>query len=80
MPYIDPKRRRFVRQNGPETPGELNYLICYHANELYKKLGGDYHARSHVRAAITDASDEFYRRVMAQYEDEKCKQNGDVFT
>ena len=38
-----------------------------------------YTTASHIRAGFDDASAEWYRRVMAPYEDIKCTENGDVY-
>lgn len=83
MPYIEPHRRTILDHDlGPliehiQVPGELNYVISrilsHHTD------GGRYHDLSRWRAAVNDASDEFYRRVMVEFENGKCRENGDVY-
>jgi hypothetical protein len=43
----------------------------YDEEESYARL-------SAIRGAISDASDEFYRRVMVPYEEAKIVEHGDV--
>lgn len=79
MPYIKRDRRPFVLRDGPNNAGELNFLICSKARELGQKLGGDYSAHNAIYGAMLAAAAEYYRRVVAPYEDTKIKENGDVF-
>jgi hypothetical protein len=83
MPYIKQDDRARVLRDGPRTPGELNFLISFHANQMLRMVTHgkppSYHERSAIRAAITDASDEFYRRKMADYEDGAKHRNGDCY-
>lgn len=58
-----------------KVPGELNYLI----SRVLAQHQDGYHDMSAWRAAVIDAAEEYYRRVMAPYEDRKCKENGDVY-
>lgn len=87
MPYIPEKERRpidtvladlikYVR-----TPGQFNYVISRLLEHFVwtDSAGVGYAAMSRWRAAVTDAAEEFYRRVMAPYEDRKAKENGDVY-
>jgi hypothetical protein len=89
MPYIKQAQRR-VLDNEPvidvashitldSITGEFNYVISTIANELVQTYGRSYKVMSAIRAAMEDASAEFYRRVMAPYEDEKIAENGDVY-
>ena len=89
MPYIDPILRKdldpsieqlYVALDSLPTefiPGCLNYIISKLSFKLIARDRG-YATMSCVRGAIGDAYDEFYRRLMIPYEDEKIKQNGDV--
>lgn len=61
-----------------DTTGEFNYAVTTLATRLTEKWGVDYSTCSRVRAVFTDASDEYYRRLMAPYEDKKIEANGDV--
>lgn len=57
--------------------GIFNYVICRIGWKLLEKEG--YIKLSGIRAAMDDASDEWYRRLMGPYEDKAIKKNGDVF-
>lgn len=62
-----------------DEQGDLNYFITRVGVHLLALQGMGYSTASHIRAAFDDASAEWYRRVMAPYEDEKCEENGDVY-
>lgn len=85
MPYIDPRDRERLDQeliplldpgHGPQTEGELNYcitrLLCTSALRRYADFNG-------ILGVLEAAKQEFYRRVVAPYEDEKVRVNGEVF-
>jgi len=85
MPYIpQDKRGKFntylnsiARQF--EEKGELTYTIYYLMLKwLEMQEKQNYCARSDTRASAQDAVDEFYRRMMADYEDKAIKRNGDI--
>lgn len=81
MPYIDVDRREELTEGGdsPQTTGELNFLIT-HQLEKYRLTGGDsYSTFNAILGAIESAKQEFYRRVVAPYEDEKQRKKGDVY-
>lgn len=77
MPYI----RQDLRDTCviPNTPGELNYLITRLLLEYCEKHGQCYSTYNDCLGALTGAQLEFYRRVVAPYEDQKIKENGDVY-
>ena len=93
MPYIKQSDRQIydhsitrlanilatVDEDGPNLTGELNYVISKLLAEILKIRGKSYGRMSALRAALDDASMEFYRRVMANYEDLKIEENGDVY-
>ena len=91
MPYITKGRRpdfeyelnSLAYKIKLHEPGELSYIISSLLARLVTKEninGGINYARlSKWRGVIIDASDEFYRRVMAPYEDIKQEENGDVY-
>jgi hypothetical protein len=90
VPYIKQHQRekinveiRRLGEAAREMPGFseqkgaiLNYIICSLAVEFIDRKS--YIEMSLVRSAMIDAADEFYRRLMAPYEDEKIKGNGDI--
>ena len=83
MPYIDEKSRAALdpKIDGlqPDTAGDLNYTITRLCLAWFRRNGGRYLQVAIVMGTFICAAFEFYRRVAAPYEDEKIKQNGDVF-
>jgi hypothetical protein len=86
MPYIAQQRRDDMDMGEltPQTPGDLNYAITKAINDylqdrtLYK---GDYSYvdLNDILGALEGAKLEFYRRVVAPYEEQKRFDNGDVY-
>lgn len=82
MPYIKEEQRaslgeRFI--NGAEDAGELNYVLTKTILNYFKWNGGRYQQINDVIGALEGAKLEFYRRIVAPYEDSKIKENGDVY-
>jgi hypothetical protein len=83
MPYI----KSYIRKDidfktdhlNPRCAGELNYLFSMIAKQYLENTGKSYQTCNDVLGALDGASKEFYRRVVAPYEDEKLKENGDVY-
>jgi hypothetical protein len=82
MPYIESERRSELRSGGwrPQTPGELNYVITKYCTEFIEEYGTSYNTLNAVLGVLSAAQLELYRRVVAPYEDVKCKENGDAYT
>ena len=89
MPYIDLERRKHIKididmtvDGKPLTPGDLNYIftkIITNYLRMKRHLGKvGYAEMSVIRGVLADVSEEFYRRVMAPYEDQKMAATGDV--
>lgn len=85
MPYI-PKRQRnklepiirpLMEKAADLTKGEINYIITRLIARKYHLSG--YAEISEGASVLQDVRDEWVRRVIAPYEDKKCKENGDVF-
>lgn len=79
MPYIRTEDRHRVVMNGPSNVGELNYAITRLLVEYVEAAGLRYVTINDVLGALEGAKAEFYRRVAAPYEDQKIKENGDVY-
>lgn len=89
MPYTKQERRQLLDNHARrvaddlhfmgDEQGDLNYFYTRVGVHLLAKQGMGYTTASHIRAAMDDASAEWYRRVMADYEDLKCEENGDVY-
>lgn len=91
MPYIEPKLRIqfdeeidvLIGKIGMDTSrmekrdGILNYVITRLIDKLYKTSYTDLNA---AIGMLECAKLELYRRRLAKYEDEKCKENGDVYS
>ncbi len=82
MPYIPPKdRQRLDAGSAPQTVGELNYVITRIIdNYLQQHDGASYTQLNAVIGALECAKLELYRRIAAPYEDEKIRENGEVYT
>lgn len=84
MPYLKKAQRENVHKQGFAWDGaELNYLICYHANQMLKNRAVTQELRyadfAEVLAAIEGAKGEFKRVIMDPYEARKALENGHVF-
>lgn len=77
-PYVDQLVRTQLKGRGPRTAGELNYIITRLLND-YLPYKPSYSHFNEVLGVIEGVKLEFYRRTMAEYEDEKLNQNGDVY-
>jgi hypothetical protein len=79
MPYLSDKERAFVDDVGPSTPGQLNYAITKVVLDYMSIIGVSYSNLNEAYGAMLAAAAEFYRRKVAPYEDDKAKENGDVY-
>ena len=85
-PYITEATRKAIEKYGDSViqhPGELNYKITTVMLEYLKRIShnrklsyADYNV---VIGVLESAKLEFYRRAVSKYEDEKIKENGDVY-
>jgi len=79
MPYIKQEQRKELAQGRkPKDPGELNYQITLLLLDYLKSKGESYATYNEIMGAMSCASQEFYRRWAAPYEDKKIRENGDV--
>lgn len=81
MPYITQEaRKRISEEMFPETAGELNYMITELCDHY---VGGidqiSYQRLNEIVGVLECAKQEFYRRVVAPYENYKVRVNGDVY-
>lgn len=84
MPYIDEESREELLSlfnfNGilefSATPGELNFLITTLLLATKPKCYTDY---NDIVGVLESCKLEFYRRMVAPYEDGKIAQEGDVY-
>ena len=61
------------------TAGELNYLLTCIIERYRQQHGDRYQTFNDIAGALDGAGKEFYRRVVAPYEDGKRVVSGDVY-
>jgi len=82
MPYIPRPRRiqlapliaEMVEQE-VKADGDLNYLLFYYAKYHVPQ---SYNSLKNYLGELIEAAEEIRRKLLAPYEDEKIKENGDV--
>lgn len=86
MPYIKANDRvkydRLIQEFSSienTTPGDLNYIITNLINNWIVQNGKNYQNLNSAVGVLECAKLEYYRRIASVYEDEKIKENGDVF-
>lgn len=81
MPYIKKANRAWIDTEvaEPSDAGELNYFITKACLKFLKKTDERYSDYNTIVGVLESAKLEFYRRAVASYEDEKIKENGDLF-
>lgn len=80
MPYLE-KGVRASLEDGrvPGEAGELNYLVTKLCDAFLMKTGLSYKNINQAIGALECAKLELYRRIAAPYEDQKCRDNGEVY-
>ena len=82
MPYLTKEKKMLVDWSDQRTatnPGVLNYclsMMCYRYLVSKKE---SYQTYNDIVGALECCKQELYRRLIANYEDIKIKENGDVF-
>jgi len=61
-----------------DTAGELQYAMAIMFKSYIERKGLNYQHCNDVMGALAGAQMEFYRRHVAEYEDQKIESNGDV--
>jgi hypothetical protein len=88
MPYIKQEDREEINTHADQlanllsdgvvlNPGELNYAITRIITQL--KIKPSYAQYNAIVGALECCKLELYRRGIAPYEDQKIKENGDVY-
>ena len=84
MPYVDTIARNQLivqeRPRPPRTAGELNFVITSLLDEHILLNGCSYDTLNKIVGVLECAKLELYRRIIAPYEDRKCRENGDVYS
>lgn len=91
MPYIEPELRKkfdskienilkeLLFHEDVIAVGEINYIITKLIHEFCVDFPGlNYHLLNNIMGVLESAKQEFYRTVVAPYEDLKRKENGSV--
>lgn len=79
MPYIPENERQAIAEGcTPITAGQLNYAIHLLIDDYIIKNGLNYQTCNDVMGALQGVQQEFYRRKVADYENEKIILNGDI--
>ena len=85
MPYIKQDDRiNFdeleisLEESGIDTAGELQYVISLAIKEFMLDKPYRYQTMNDVMGALNGANLEYYRRVVAPYEDQCIEKNGDI--
>lgn len=81
MPYIEKGVRSAIDSGRmqPRTVGELTYVMTRVALRYVEDHGTSFTVFAAVLAALDATAREFYRRMVAPYEDIKIEENGDVY-
>lgn len=80
MPYIiGDAKEQIDRGRLPHTVGELNYVFTRTALLYLNEMGESYQTCNDIMGALEGCKLEFYRRLVAGYEDKKKELNGDVY-
>ncbi len=84
MPYIKEFNRDVIDENPvglftPANAGELQYVIAEFMHRYILNKGLCYQTCNDMMGALTGAQAEFYRKVVAPYEDIKIQENGPVY-
>ena len=78
VPYIQTDRR-IKASTHPVTPGELNFAFTDLIVGYLRFKGLRYETLNDIMGALEGAKAEFIFRVVRDYEDKKCRENGDVY-
>ena len=85
MPYINQQQREKLKRWYIHDPipagnaGELNYLITLEIMDYLQTHGKTYQTMNDILGALEGAKQEFYRRVVIPYEEQKRIVNHDVY-
>lgn len=81
MPYIPLEKRQEIEGSLIEdlTTGQLNYLITNFIRSWIVHKRPSYDRFNAAVGVLECVKQELYRRMIAPYEDKKCKENGDVY-
>ena len=76
MPYLTAADRR---KDGLFSPGKLNYHIIRLCLSYLEERGECYQTHNDILGVLEAVKCEWYRRLVAPYEERKRAENGDVY-
>lgn len=82
MPYIQQKQRIKLIPDDTKVAtevGELNFMLTTMCQQYFIARGGRYQQINDIIGALECCKLEFYRRLVAPYEDKAIERNGDVY-
>ena len=81
MPYINQSDRPIYEPilGSADTSGQLNFQLTTVILVYLRSHGLNYDTCNDIVGALDNCKDEFKRRIQHPYEDEKIKENGDVY-
>lgn len=80
MPYVSEETQNELRDRSPKNVGELNYQLTHTILQyLAQQSKLDYATLNGVVGALESCKQEFYRRAVAPYEENKKLDNGDIY-
>lgn len=80
MPYVENGVRASLEEGRvPTKAGELNYLITRLVDSFIMGKGLSYSSINEAMGALECAKLELYRRIAAPYENQKARENGEVY-
>ena len=80
MPYIRKSQREYIRTTlEMEKPGDLTFSFTETCRLYLERHGESYRTYNDILGSLECTKLELYRRKIAQYEDKKIKQNGDIW-
>jgi hypothetical protein len=82
MPYLKTIEKEYFKpivNTVFSTSGELNYVLTEICKKYLKDMGERYNTYNTIIGALECCKLELYRRKISLYEDQKIKENGDVY-
>jgi len=90
MPYIKNEQRHNLEyllrpimngmyDNTIQSVGDLNYIITHIIHNFIEKNGMNYTNLNSVIGLLECVKQEYYRRIVTQYETIKIEENGDIY-
>ena len=79
MPYIKKNQRNNVWTYGPQTVGDLTFLLTDLLKGYLLGKGESYQTYAEMLGALAGAKLDLIERKIKPYEAKKCAENGDVW-